>query len=565
MSERNHQRLSVATLLISLTTLVLVVLQLVRPAIGPGTATAPGVPPVPSAQISGAPGLDPALLATPAARAATPTPLAPGIGANAAIPAYTAPYRYGINLGYREGWNNNGLAVIAGQAGATSARIKLPEWLFDQYGYDSEFKNNDMQAYRKAGMLDLTAFLIGPIRAHSNAPADKSTDTYSPKNLYEPIWLAEGRVNPENYWAAYVFNTVSTYKGEVRIWEAWNEPDLVYEWKVTQDEWYRRPPRPDELLLWNDTIFAYIRLLRITYEVAKYVDPTCFVAPGGLGYESFLHGILRYTDNPQGGAVTPEYPARGGAYFDVMSFHHYPYYAIQDLETNRWYRNTDSDAAFDSFALKIKNLKRQLTQAGYDGKIYPEKWWICTETGVPIKRVGDHAGGPELMRNFLVKLALVAQAEGIKQVHWYVLTDQESRDAATNWTAHMGLYYDVKGVKPGSQELKPPAASYATTTRLLDGKRLDGAASAALRLPETARGYVFTDAAGRKTFVLWARTANDSETAAAQVTLQDTGPLLRYETNYALDGAVTRLAPGGGGLTVALTGTPIFLVEAAPE
>jgi len=482
------------------------------------------------------------------------------IGANVRVPPYDGPFRFGINFGFRQGWNNQGLATASAEAGATSARIKLPEWLFQRYGYDSEYRNGNFPRYREVGLNDLTAFLIGPTPDHSTAPEQKNTELYSPRNLYEPIWSAPGVVNPENYWASYVYQAVTTYRADVRIWEIWNEPDYTRWWDLTQRDWWERPPAADELPYWNDSVFAYIRLLRVSYEVIKAVDPDALVATGGLGYESFLHAVLRYTDNPADGSLTEDFPARGGAYFDVLSFHYYPAYATQDLATKQWYRDTDSDSAVDAFATKVRNLRSQLLDFGYDGQTYPEKLWICTETGVASKPIEKSAGGPDLMRNYLAKLPIMAQASGVKQVHWFLLTDQEPADAASNSYRHMGLYYDLQQVKPGEQVMKPSALGYLTASRLLSGRTLDRAAGEALGLLPQVRGYVFRDGSGRPTYVLWARTTGSQEAASADVTLAVEGPVDRYEVAAGPAAPVERLTPAGGTIRLTLTGAPTFLV-----
>ena len=48
-----------------------------------------------------------------------------------------------------------------------------------------------------------------------------------PAHSYEPIWLEDGKVNPNNYWAFFVNETVTMYKQYIKIWEPWNEPDTV--------------------------------------------------------------------------------------------------------------------------------------------------------------------------------------------------------------------------------------------------------------------------------------------------------------------------------------------------
>ena len=115
---------------------------------------------------------------------------------------------------------------------------------------------------------------------------------------------------------------VTTYSPYIHTWEVWNEPDWAANWQATQT-WDTQPPnsrRPR----WNDTIFAYVRLLRVTYEVVHKLDPQGKVTLGGIGYPSFLDAILRYTDDPTAGAASAAYPQKGGAYFDVVSYHYYP-------------------------------------------------------------------------------------------------------------------------------------------------------------------------------------------------------------------------------------------------
>jgi hypothetical protein len=84
----------------------------------------------------------------------------------------------------------------------------------------------------------------------------------------------------------------------------------VSDWTVTQ-AWSTSPPTAAELPRFHGSIFDYVRMLRITWEVAHKIDPGAHVAVGGLGYASFLSAVLRYTDNPADGSVTTDYPSTG--------------------------------------------------------------------------------------------------------------------------------------------------------------------------------------------------------------------------------------------------------------
>jgi len=59
----------------------------------------------------------------------------------------------------------------------------------------------------------------------------------------------------------YVRRTVERYRGRIRYWEVWNEPDASNFWKGTPEQ--------------------YVELLRATREVAKAADPDCVIIGGG--------------------------------------------------------------------------------------------------------------------------------------------------------------------------------------------------------------------------------------------------------------------------------------------
>ena len=249
-------------------------------------------------------------------------------------------YRLGNGLGYiGNGWDDARMSNLSTFAGYDGQRKKLPEQHFQNWGYGIEL--GDARTNTKLGILDVVGYLATPTKEHSSNKTTNSELCY-PANLYEPIWLDDGSVNPNNYWANYVYKTVEIYKDNIKIWETWNEPDYTRNYNAVGD-WEKNPPDPKDLTHWYGTIFEYIRLLRITYEVAKKVDPECWVATGGLGYTSFLDAIMRYTDNPDGGKVTDEYPAFGGAYFDCDAYHQYPQYGTTDIETGESYNDNGSE------------------------------------------------------------------------------------------------------------------------------------------------------------------------------------------------------------------------------
>ena len=333
-------------------------------------------------------------------------------------------YRSGNGIGgIGNEWDDGRLSNLSSWGGCDGQRKKLPEYHLEGWGYGIEI--GDCQTNTKCGILDVVGYLCGPTEAHSSKRLDYSTSTREimpPSNLYEPIWLKDGTVNPNNYWALYINKTVSLYKEYIKIWEVWNEPDYTRNYGVVS-KWNTEPPSQDDLLSWHGTIFEYIRLLRITYEVAKKVDPTCWVATGGLGYTSFLDAILRYTDNPVDGSVTNDYPALGGAYFDCDAYHQYPQYGVTDEETGEAYNENGSDSLAKKVVILKKNHRYTIRKYGF-GKEYPDKIFINTETGYDN---GETQEKHLIRRNWIIKLALYQIEYDVKQIHSLYLSDSGTK------------------------------------------------------------------------------------------------------------------------------------------
>lgn len=342
------------------------------------------------------------------------------IGAYKSVPdPSNLRYRTGNCLGYIGGiWDDANNSYLAAMAGLDGQRKKLPENHFKSWGYGIEV--GDCQKNNELGIYDLIAYLATPSSEHSSNP--NNAENTPPLNLYEKIWNDDGTVNTNNYWANYIYEVVKYYKPYVLIYEVWNEPDYTRSYDQI-DSWYQNPPNPSILSHWNGDIFSYIRLLRITYEVVKKYHPEGYVATGGLGYDSFLDAILRYTDNPDGGKITSEYPALGGAYFDCQSFHKYPRYGTTDVQTGITYNKYTSDSYSMNMMAMKKNHEYRIKQYGFDGKKYPEKIYICSESGVD--STGTY-GSDLIRRNFNLKTPLLALEYNITQIHYFVTADGNS-------------------------------------------------------------------------------------------------------------------------------------------
>jgi hypothetical protein len=454
-----------------------------------------------------------------------------------------APFRFGINMGYfTSKIDDTASATMARKAGANSIRVDLPDSYLQTWGDGIEL--GDMNNYAGLGMHDHVAMLLSPPAEHSNAPPgtpDWQFAQYSPKNLYEPIFLADGTVNPQNYWAAYIARVVQTYSAWVRTYEVWNEPDQVGgNWQAT-GAWETDPPKPSDLIWWNDSIFAYIRMLRITHEVVHKLDPSGKVALGGIGYGSYLSALMRYTDEPSAGAVSADYPARGGDYFDVISYHYYPLFTPGN-----------SDAAAAGLIAAHDDYEARRVKAGVGPRPY-----VVTESGAPRFAFGTQPGGPEYSRNYLIKAMTLAHGAGLMGVDWFLLGDGKPVGQSTDPFDYMGLYFNYSDAQSTADlEITDTGVAYATLGQLLDGSLSDPDATAALQLGPDVGGAAFRLSSGKPAYVLWARAATD-ENGQATYTLSAPSPLTEHAWDWSRTGATT--AHPAGPVPLTLGSAPLIL------
>ena len=329
-------------------------------------------------------------------------------------------YRLGNSIGYYGyGWNESKLSNLSSLAGYDGQIKRLIEFHFNNWGYDTEIE--DCKKNKEYGLSDIIGYLGYPMKAHSSNSTGSSEFCF-PENLYEPIWLDNGNINSNNYWANYVFKTVSLYKDYIKIWESWNSPDFTNNYKNIEN-WSNEKPNSTDLIHWNGNIFQYIRLLRITYEVAKKIDPNCWISTGGIRHYQFLDAIMRFTDNPDEGKVSEEYPAYGGAYFDCIANYIYPEEYLTDIESGDIYNKNGSDILAKKIAI-LKNNHYNITKNyGFNGQKYPEKIFINVETGLNSGNNSGQIGGDLIRRNWILKLALYSIEYDIKQIHFPNIAD----------------------------------------------------------------------------------------------------------------------------------------------
>jgi len=501
------------------------------------------------------------------------------ITAQETVPRWLGPFGYGSNMGvFAPHYYDKELAtLLVGKpdgtvpgVGVNSLRPGLFEYFLEYFGYGIRLEH--FKYYKSIGARNQVAIIGYPSEAHREkteyCPGARS-ELFA--GMYEPIWddgINGTPVNENNPYALYCWKTANMYKGLIRTWEVWNEPDAVFSftsaWKDPgmEGNWWENTPTPCEYTL-RAPIFHYIRMLRISYEVFKSVDPNAMIAPGGLGWPSFLDLLCRYSDNPDGGAVTAQFPRTGGAYFDCMSFHSYPHIdnSLRTWDNSiggfRYFRH--SDAAVDGVWKLRDKFKTVLTKYGYDGVKFPQKIWINTEYGLPRKEFGDYIGSNEAQCNFVTKTLVTAQMNDMAQMFYYTSADEAPEGQSDSEFAYMGFFKNLNNVVPYEGERNLVSYAHKTTKQQLAGKTYDKAQTAKMQLPENVRGAAFSGDQGKYTYVLWATTKEDKvESSSATYNFPAALSLSKLEQrdwNHSMTGALSVIPAN----QIQLTGSPIFL------
>lgn len=487
---------------------------------------------------------------------------------------YSGKYEYASNMGY---WGNHlsdqNIAQLADNAGSNSIRPSLGDRLIS--GYGTTVRLSAFQYYYNTlSMRDITAFIGEPNNptAYGNSGPDNQEPTTFPGcdtrakvfiNLYEDIWLdpsTRNTVNPNNTFAKYIYDTIQVYGPYVKFWEVVNEADLTYDAEAylppsNQTSWWNVTPPANSLFNLKAPVYYYIRMLRIAWEVIKRFQPNSYVCTGGLGYPSFLDVLLRNTDNPVSGSVSTNYPLKGGAYFDVVSWHIYPFYNLCYWDGTAFTCHRHSDECIKVHRDYFNLYESTLISRGYDGIIYPRKKHIMTEFDISRESLQGEWGSQDAANNYIIKAHIQNQKLGILQSYKYGLADGADGNALFN---KMGLYADLTPPTTTVNNAVKLQQWYAVNTlvNMLYNKTYDSTKTSQLILPSNIDGAAFKDISNNYSYVLWAKTTiNESEAASASYTFPFVISGNRYEWNWSLTGVSSSFSN-----TVTLTGAPSFFI-----
>ncbi len=271
--------------------------------------------------------------------------------------------------------------------------------------------------------------------------------------------------NVEDF-ANYVYTTVQHYRGKIKMWEIWNEPNGGYRfWKssIVGD--------PD----------SYGKLLEAAYTAVKKACPECIVSYGGLFYhQEVVMGAPLYLEK------SFEYHPNLGNYFDVLAYHPYPFYPpMAAPESDQFLETPLYDMNYNLLSvLRFHNVVKPL--------------WI-TEVGWPT----IYSLSITQQAEYLVRSFVLSYATGAKMYLYFTFWDSDKSRAIVPPEAEFGLFNYPYATTNLDSLAKPGWFAYKTVVKLLGGKWFSGECNKEVDFDPAAQfALEFTSSTG-KICVVW--------------------------------------------------------------
>lgn len=238
-----------------------------------------------------------------------------------------------------------------------------------------------------------------------------------PKELSAYPKLLGAAAEPKNIedWRNYVRTVATRYKGKVRYYEIWNEPNLKK--------------------FYSGTIEQMVALSREAYLILKQVDSSItVVSPAATGSDTGSSWLEQYLSKG------------GGAYADVIGFH---FYVTPDPP--------------EAIVPLVKKVQQMMATHGVSNKPLwnTETGWVIANSkgSVDPKRSGFPANMKVLAKYeaaaYVARSYILAWAAGLKRFYWYA------------WDNHVMGLTEVDG-----KTLKPAATAYAEVQKWLVGAQM---------------------------------------------------------------------------------------------
>lgn len=267
-------------------------------------------------------------------------------------------------------------------------------------------------------------------------------------------------------WGEYVHRVVARYKGRIRHWSPWNEPDnFGFFWPAKDKE-----QRQDATWL-QERREAFLRIQRATHAAAKKADPQCLVlsgafAMGGDYDKDFVPWLIR---NGLGAAC------------DIVDVH--MYWSVANL------RRT------------VESTRRWLAEAGVQKPL-----WM-TEFGAAVRHEPSWIGPftHDQLQSYAPKALATVLALGVEKAFWY----QGYTEGNSPMTLEKSEFSLIVTDGP-----TPAAWSFAAAVRLLRAAKFLGDVQLEMKAGKAA-GHRFATPEGEAA-ILWALSPDNLDNRPAR-------------------------------------------------
>ncbi|MGI5916720.1 MAG: cellulase family glycosylhydrolase [Anaerolineae bacterium] len=185
--------------------------------------------------------------------------------------------------------------------------------------------------------------------------------------------------------ADFFYALASRYRGRIRAYEVWNEPNL-------SREWGGRVPSPEE----------YVELLRVSYAAVKEADPDAMVISAGLSPT----GSWDDTARPDDWYLDAMYQAMDGSsdgYFDVLGAHGPGYISPPERDPSEVAANPAYGGHRAFCFRRVEDLRNIMVQYGDEDKQVALLEFGWTSDPRPDSPYHWHAVDEETKADYLVR------------------------------------------------------------------------------------------------------------------------------------------------------------------
>jgi hypothetical protein len=295
-----------------------------------------------------------------------------------------------------------------------------------------------------------------------------------PRNLDEPVFVGN-QINPNNYWAAFVYRLASTYRGRIDTYLIWNEaeipaggPNAAYN-------------------TWGGSAAEYYRLLKVAYQAIKAANPQATVVLSPYSYHRDKQEgngqSLPWWDQFVASAQADPEGRPNGYFFDALALNIYRNAhdlwdrvngacSLQD-NPQLCLTSTTPDDDYATDRADRKGFAQRLAEMGVPDKPI----WLTETNSMPYDDGGVPGWNPATQNDgfritmdeqasYVIQSFAIASAAGYQHIMWHKMEDDKPPPGDELW----GLVrYADDPLNADQARLRPAYAALQVVARYLKG------------------------------------------------------------------------------------------------